>query len=281
MVYNISEHSGINNKWVNNLALRLSYGYQGNMLSGQSPEMIIKKLPFDTHYNELVSNVSVYPNPDLRWERTGSFNVGLDFALFQDGIQMNTSYYYKHTKDAFLTKKISSVNGRKEYVINSGTITNQGFSIDATVTPISTNNFRWTLSASYSKVYNEMNTLPGVDEYELDDFLTGNALTKGHAVGTFWSYKFIGLNPRNGGPVFDDMQDRKQELVGLNRYDTYTMVLTPSGQRDPKAQGSITNTLRYKSFRLGFILNYSLGSKIRLFGLYDEGLNFDPEKNVN
>lgn len=76
--YNISEHSGINNKWVNNLALRLSYGYQGNMLSGQSPEMIIKKLPFDTHYNELVSNVSVYPNPDLRWERTGSFNVGLD-----------------------------------------------------------------------------------------------------------------------------------------------------------------------------------------------------------
>lgn len=279
--YNISEHSGINNKWVNNLALRLSYGYQGNMLSGQSPEMIIKKLPFDTHYNELVSNVSVYPNPDLRWERTGSFNVGLDFALFQDAIQMNTSYYYKHTKDAFLTKKISSVNGRKEYVINSGTITNQGFSIDATVTPISTNNFRWTLSASYSKVYNEMNTLPGVDEYELDDFLTGNALTKGHAVGTFWSYKFIGLNPRNGGPVFDDMQDRRQELVGLNRYDTYTMVLTPSGQRDPKAQGSITNTLRYKSFRLGFILNYSLGSKIRLFGLYDEGLNFDPEKNVN
>ena len=279
--YNISEHTNMDNPWVNNLALRLSYGYQGNMLSGQSPEMILKKLPFNTHYNELESNVSIYPNPDLRWERTSSFNVGLDFALFKNAVQMNASYYYKHTKDAFLTKKISSVNGRGEYVINSGTIDNQGFSIDATVSPISNDNFRWTLSASYSKVYNEMNTLPGDNEYELDDFLTGNALTKGHAVGTFWSYKFIGLNPRNGGPVFDDMQDRKQELVGLNKYDTYTMVLTPSGQRDPKVQGSLTNTLRYKSFRLNFILNYSLGSKIRLFGLYPEGLNFDPERNVN
>lgn len=263
--YNISEHFDIDNKWVNNLALRLSYGYQGNMLNGQSPEMIIKKEPFDTHYNELTSSVSIYPNPDLRWERTSSFNAGLDFSLFNNAVQMNTSYYYKHTKDAFLTKKISSVNGRNEYVVNSGTINNQGFSIDATVSPISNENFRWTLSASYSKVFNEMNTKPEDEQYELEDFLTGNALTKGNAVSTFWSYKFIGLHPQNGGPVFDDMQDRKQELMGLSKYDTYTMVLTPSGQRDPKAQGSITSTFRYKSFRLNFILNYSFGSNDSAF----------------
>ena len=64
--YNISEHFDIDNKWVNNLALRLSYGYQGNMLNGQSPEMIIKKEPFDTHYNELTSSVSIYQNPYLQ-----------------------------------------------------------------------------------------------------------------------------------------------------------------------------------------------------------------------
>lgn len=279
--YNISEHTGWDTKWISNLALRLSYGYQGNMISGQSPAMIIRKLPLDTHYNEFKSEVSVYPNPDLRWEKTGSFNVGLDFGLFNNAVQMNASYYYKHTKDAFLTKRISSANGCDTYVVNSGTVTNQGFSIDATVTPISTNDFRWTLSASYSKVYNQLNTKPSDEEYNLDDFISGNVLTQGHAVGTFWSYKFIGLNPQNGGPIFDDMQDRKEELYGLSKYDTYTKVLTPSGQRDPKAQGSITNTLRYKSFRLGFILNYSLGSKIRLFGLYDDGLNFNPEMNVN
>ena len=279
--YNISEHAQMDNVWISNLALRLSYGYQGNMLSGQSPEMIIKKLPFNSHYNELEAKVNVYPNPNLRWERTSSFNSGLDFALFNNAVQLNVSYYYKHTKDAFLNKRISSVNGQKEYVINSGTINNQGWSIDATISPISNENFRWTFSTSFSKVYNSMETLPGADQYELSDFLSGNALTKGHAVGTFWSYRYIGLNPNNGGPVFNDMHDRKQELVGKSKYDTYTTVLVPSGEREPTAQGGINNTFRYKNFRLGVMLNYSLGSKVRLFALYNDGLNFDPEKNVN
>ncbi len=279
--YNISEHAHMDNRWISNLALRLSYGHQGNMLSGQSPEMIIKKLPFNSHYGELESNVSIYPNPNLRWERTSSFNSGLDFALFNNAIQVNVSYFLKHTEDAFMNKRIASVNGQKEYVINSGTINNSGWSIDATISPVSTEAFRWTLSASYSKIYNSMETLPGADQYELADFLDGNALTKGHAISTFWSYRYIGLNPNNGGPVFDDMRDRKHQLVGKSKYDTYTMVLVPSGQRDPKAQGSITNTFRYKSFRLGMTLNYSLGSKIRLFSLYSDGLNFDPERNVN
>ena len=126
-----------------------------------------------------------------------------------------------------------------------------------------------------------METLPGADQYELADFLNGSALTKGHAISTFWSYRYIGLNPNNGGPVFDDMRDRKYELVGKSKYDTYTMVLVPSGQRDPTAQGSFNNTFRYKSFRLGMSLSYSLGSKMRLFSLYSDGLNFDPERNVN
>ncbi len=173
------------------------------------------------------------------------------------------------------------MNGQKEYVINSGTINNQGWSIDATISPISNENFRWTFSTSFSKVYNSMETLPGADQYELSDFLSGNALTKGHAVGTFWSYRYIGLNPNNGGPVFNDMHDRKQELVGKSKYDTYTTVLVPSGEREPTAQGGINNTFRYKNFRLGVMLNYSLGSKVRLFALYNDGLNFDPEKNVN
>lgn len=279
--YNISEHLKMDDKYISNLALRTSYGYQGNMLNGQSPEMIIKKLPLDTHYNEFASNVSVYPNPNLRWERTSSFNIGLDFGLFNNAVQVNAAYYYKHTKDAFMNKQISSVNGRKEYIINSGTVINSGYSIDATISPVSTRNFRWTLSASYSKSYNKMNSLPGTEQYELSDFLDGTALTKGHPVGTFWSYKFIGLNPQNGGPVFDDMQDRQQELIGLSKYDTYTLVLTPSGEREPTMQGSINNSFRYKSFRLSFTLLYSLGSKIRLFGLYDDGLNFNPEMNVN
>ena len=268
-------------RWVSNLALRLSYGFQGNMLDGQSPVMILKKLPLNAHYNELMSKVEVYPNPSLKWEKTSSFNVGLDFGLFNNALQVNTSYYYKLTKDAFMNRTVSSVNGRKSYVINSGEIRNSGYSVDVSLSPVSTDNFRWTLSTSFSQVFNEMNTVPGAEEYELDDFLSGNALTKGHAVGTFYSYKFLGLNPVDGGPMFDTMQERKEELIGKSKYDVFTTILTPSGQRDPKIQGGLNNSFRYKSLRLNISFNYSLGSKVRLFKLYDNGIEFSALENVN
>lgn len=279
--YNISNHMNLNPRWVSNLTMRLSYGYQGNMLDGQSPVMILRKYPMDAHYNELVSKVEVYPNPELKWEKTSSFNMGLDFGLFNNALQVNTSFYYKLTQDAFLTKDISTVNGRTSYVINSGEIINSGYSVDFSLSPISTDNFRWTLSTSISQVFNEMNTNPGDEEYDLNDFLTGNALTKGHAVGTFYSYKFVGLNPVDGGPMFDTMQERREELIGKSKYDEFTSVLTASGQRDPKIQGSLNNTFRYKSFRLGLSLNYSLGSKVRLFKLYEDGIGFSSLYNVN
>lgn len=279
--YNISEHARLNPAWVSNLALRLSYGYQGNMLDGQSPVMILKKLPLNAHYNELVSTVQVYPNPNLKWEKTSSFNLGLDFSLFNNALQVGASYYYKLTKDAFLTKNVSSVNGRNYYVINSGEIKNSGYNFDITLSPISTNDFRWTLSTSISQVFNEMNTEPGDEEYELDSFLSGNALTKGHAVGTFYSYKYAGLNPLDGGPMFDTQQERSEEFIGKSKYDIFTTVLTPSGQRDPKIQGGLNNTFRYKSFRVNLFLSYSLGAKVRLFQLYKDGIEFSALNNVN
>ena len=279
--YNISNHVNVDPRWISNLVMRLSYGYQGNMLDGQSPVMILRKYPMDAHYNELISKVEVYPNPKLKWEKTSSFNAGLDFGLFNNALQVNTSFYYKLTKDAFLTKDISTVNGRTSYVINSGEIRNSGYSVDISLSPVSTDDFRWTLSTSISQVFNEMNTNPGDEEYDLSDFLTGSALTKGHAVGTFYSYKFIGLNPGDGGPMFDTMQERREELLGKSKYDVFTTVLTPSGQRDPKIQGSLNNTFRYKSFRLGLSLNYSLGAKVRLFSLYKDGIGFSSLYNVN
>lgn len=77
------------------------------MLEGQSPEMIIKKLPLDDYYHELVSEVSIYPNPDLQWERTSSLNAGIEFSILDHRLMVSSDFYYKKTKDAFMAKKIS------------------------------------------------------------------------------------------------------------------------------------------------------------------------------
>ena len=287
--WNLSEHSWLDYKWIDMLRLKFSFGYQGNMLSDQTPVMIISKEPLDSYFNENVASVVRYPNPDLKWETTTSYNLGLEFSLFQSRLAVEASLYWKHTKDAFMTKNISSINGvlGNSYVINGGDVDNNGYSIALTVSPVNTKNFRWTLSTSWSETFNKVNSEPDAQTYELDDFLNGTAIVEGEAIGTFYSYKFMGLSPVTGAPIFDDGGDNKEALYGLSKYDTYTRVLEPSGLRDPKISGSLNTSLRYKNLRLSGSFAYSLGNKVRLFGMYanaDDVRNADqihPEYNVH
>ena len=278
--YNLSEHKFFKRDWIDFLMLKASYGYQGNMLDGQSPQMIIKQLPLDALYGELVSEMSVYPNPNLRWEKTTSWNAGITLSVLDRRLQFEGEVYYKKTKDAFLLKDISAVNGVSSYYVNSGDITNKGYSLSLTATPVRTKDFRWTLSTSYSKVFNELKTLPGQDQYELSDYLNGRALISGKPVGTFYSYKFLGLSPKDGRPIFDDGEDHASEMVGMTKNEFYTTILEESGRREPTMSGTINNTLHYKQWRLNAVLNYAFGNKVRLLKLFKSSV-ITPTDNVN
>lgn len=274
--------TGIRAKWLDNLTLKASYGEQGNMLDGQMPVLTLSKGGYSSYYNEYYSTVAGFANPDLKWEKTFSTNTGFEASLFGRRLMLEAEYFYKKTTDAFMNKPISDVNGFDSYVVNSGTVVNKGYSVNVTAVPVKTRHFNWMLSASLSKIMNEMKTAPGKDTYELQDFLNGTAIVKGQPIGTFYSYKFVGLSPVDGGPLFDDWSDRRSELEGLSKYDTYTKVLVASGKRDPDITGSITNTLSYKGWRLGITLNYNLGAKTRLFRMMDKFVNgYSAELNVN
>ena len=130
-----------------------------------------------------------------------------------------------------------------------------------------------------------METAPGAETYTLNDFLNGTAVVKGQAVGTFYSYKFLGLNPIDGGPIIDDFEDRFKEVEDKDEYSVYTKVLVPSGRREPDITGSINNTFTYKQWRLSSTLLYNLGAKTRLFRLFDGvsngGSAFNSDKNIH
>lgn len=276
--YNLSEHEFLKRDWIDFVMLKASYGFQGNMLEGQTPQIIITQKPYDPVYGELTSELYKYPNPKLRWEKTRSWNAGLSFSVLNRRLQFEGDIYSKKTSDAFLAKNISTVNGVKQYIVNSGTITNWGYSLSVTAVPVQVRDFKWILSTSFSKVFNKMETIPGEETYELSDFLNGTALVEGQPVGTFYSYQFVGLNPANGYAMFNDWHDRMDQLVGMSKYDLYTSVLTPSGNREPTMSGNINNTFTYKNWRLNSVLAYSLGSKVRLFQAYK---GYDPVSNIN
>jgi len=280
---NLQNIFGMNYKWLDLLTLKMSYGEQGNMLDNQTSELVIKKGSMNAYYGEMVSKAAYFANPDLKWEKTHSFNIGLNLAVLDNRLQFEAEYYHKRTTDAFMSKTISDINGYTSYVVNSGTVTNSGFNFALTATPIKLKNFYWILAANLSKVYNKVETAPGADTYELSDFLNGTAVVEGQPVGTFYSYKFVGLSPLDGGPIFDDWEERQSEIANSDNYDTYTKVLVASGKREPDITGSISNTFTYKQWRLSTTLLYSLGAKTRLFRLFDgvNGSGYSSELNVS
>lgn len=270
--------------WVDDAALRASWGYQGNMIDGQTTNMIIRQQTITSYvFGTQTATIMQYPNPDLKWEKTSSYNVGLDFALLGNKIRGSLSYFFKHTSDAFLTKKISEINGINQYVVNAGTLNNQGVEVSLSFTPINQANmgggkrgFVWRIDPQIGEVINKIvnraiNNRTNVlrDELTYNDFLNGNLDVAGKPVGTFYSYKFKGLDSQTGKPTFYGAEDEKQEeykarYANMTREEVFMQVMEESGCREPYIQGGISNYLGYRNFSLSFNLTYSLGNKIRL-----------------
>ena len=237
------------------------------MLEDQSPNLIISQGVIDAMYNENISTIARYPNPNLQWERTRSFSMGLDVSFLDSRLTLDGSLYIKRTEDCFTEVQVSSVNGINTYTMNGGDLKNDGFSIGLSATPVKNKEWYWRFSTYYSANLNQVQS-GTVESYTLSDYQNGTALVDGESIGTFYSYKFLGLNPENGIPLFDDYADRQHLLQGRSLEETVKMVMENSGTREPKFSGSFSNTLTYKGWSWSMNLSYSLGSKIRLFPLY-------------
>lgn len=287
-------------KWVNTLALKLSYGKQGNMLDNQTSRMIIQKGELDPWYKEFQSTIQYFANPDLRWETTTSYNGELTFSLLKDKISGTIGYYYKHTKDAFLTKKVSEINGVNNYVVNKGDISNKGLEltlnfkfIDQGIDSNGRRGWVWRFDPQLGQVVNQLvskaidnrsNTLR--DKVTYQDYLNGSVELVGKPLNTFYSYRFKGLSSVDGSPIFWGTEDEfKEELFekykNMTEEEVWMEVLAESGTRVPVIQGGLSNYIGYRQFGLSFNFTYSLGNKIRLLKLSgDNNIRPYPERNI-
>ena len=279
-MWNIRETLFKDMGWLSEARLRLSYGMQGNMLDGQTPNMLLSQKPLDAYYNENISKVDQFPNPNLKWEETKQTNIGLDLGFFDGRLNISGNFYYKKTDNLFTWVNVAPTNGMTSYLMNNGSVENIGYSISLAATPIRTRDFYWRLSTNYSSNKNTVQT-DAVENYKLSDYLAGTAIVSGEPIGTFYSYKFLGLNAQNGTPVFDDFIDRKHLLEDKSLEDVVRMVMTDSGSREAAFSGNLFNTFSYRGLSLSFNLSYSLGSKVRLFALYSPVISgVSSDKNV-
>ena len=269
----------INNlRWISQFNLRGSYGIQGNVLTNISPDLILSRgsvLPVFNQYSSIISKI---PNPDLSWERTTTWNFGLD-AQFFEMINLNVDYYGRRS-NAVINQEIPFEFGIASTMLNGGVIYNRGIEAALTIVPINTSDYGLSIGINSSKNWNEggkPSIVPNVYMYLLG---RGDAiLREGFPVGSFWSYSFAGINPETGAPIFNKM-DADPEL-SKNDPTTY---LEYSGQKEPYFTGGITINMRIKQFTISTGFNALLGGVTRLpnpYAAFGTSGNRIPLSEVN
>lgn len=272
-----------NLSWLDQLNLRASWGIQGNVVSTISPDLIASQGGVLPVYNEYYVKISSLPNPHLKWERTKTWNFGLDMQLF-NGITMNLEYYGRFS-NAIIQQDIAQEYGMATMQLNGGRITNHGLEFSMNITPFQKKNFAWTIGFNTSKNWNKSKTndmTARVDQLTQNDFLNGGGerlLKKGYPLSAFWSYSFAGLSPENGYPTFNYM-DFEEAVSDIDP----TTFLVYSGQQEPYFTGGLNTRIRYKNLSLGADFSMLLGAKKRLpnpYATFSNGKIPDPINNLS
>ena len=263
-----------------NLKLRASYGSAGKESIPPYRTLAVLNSARNTQNDRGVilndiQQVAVFrgrpENPNLTWETTNQFDVGLEMGFFEGRLDIEMDYYYKKTNDLLLERQIARATGFETKLENVGSIQNQGLELMINSLNIDKGNFRWettlTIAGNRSKVLD----LGGVDEiivYNLSQGGPGAKLIVGEPVGVFTGVEYLGtyksqeeidadgnLGIRQvvGGPRFNDTNED-----GIINNDDHEIL----GDPEPDFYGGINNVISYKNFSLELYFQGTYGNEI-------------------
>lgn len=286
--YALTEESFLKeSKILSLLAFRASYGIQGNIDKNTSPELVIQVGSQNTLTRMNESYFEYLPNPDLRWEKTTSYNLGADFSFFNDLFAGTFDFYHKVGVDMIMEKQVSQAMGLDYVKINAGKLNNTGYELNLKYYPIRRSDYSFQVNLIYSYNKNKVVEANNGKDVTNTEKLAGTALIEGKPFGVFYSYRFAGLNGETGYPVFYDKNNQDYMEVDGVRYPNYALyeeelALVKSGTKDPTSSGSIGLSFKYKNLRLNVNMNYTLGGHARLPNIYRNEYHsvFDPVTNL-
>lgn len=249
--WRLSEESFIqdNIEQLSQLKIRASYGLLGN---DAAPDFQYAAYYGTSNYNGQPSiYASNMPNPNLKWESTVQFDIGVDAGLFNDKITLTADYYHKRTTDLLLARPIPRSSGFGSVQENIGEMENKGVE----VTIGATHDFgplRWNTSLNISANRNKVTKL--YNNQPIDDIgRGGNRVMEGQPIGIFYSFKSLGVDPSTGDMVYADTNHDGEITT-----DDRTIV----GNPHPDFIGGFTNTFSYEGFDLSVFLQFSYGNDV-------------------
>lgn len=257
-----------------NLKFRLGYGVSGNAMGFDAYTAYYTFGSTGERENGMVKlEMTKLDNPDLTWETTGMFNVGLDFGLLKGRLSGSIEYYNKVTTDLIWNYPLSAyVSTKTDIDANVGQITNNGIEVSLTAIPVQTKNFTWNTTVNLSHNQNVVDKLSN-DTYHTSTFSQGDPMVagvsangwtqrviEGEPLGTFYTYEWAGVD--NEGVSVYYTRDENGKRDGKTTRDPQFKDRTITGCAQPKLNLGWNNSFSYKNWNASMFLTGVFGQDV-------------------
>ncbi len=259
-----------NNPTVSKLKLHTSYGLTGNSEIGTYASLanVSQSNAIIGGGMHIVSYLDNMPNPNLKWEKTGQWDIGFELGLFKNRLNFDISYYYKYTSDLLLSRPVPESTGYSSIMDNIGAVSNRGVDILVTAYPVQTKDFFWTSTINLGFNKNRVEKLDegasidpisGKRQITLDGFVGYDMLIReGEELSSFYGYKRAGIY--DGDPSHWDAET--MNIPGVIGEKVVYKDRQIIGNGLPDWTGSFINTFNYKNFDLTVDFQFTWGVDI-------------------
>jgi iron complex outermembrane receptor protein len=272
LAWKINEEPILKNaKWLSDMKLRLGWGITGQQEGIGDYTYIATYTPNSQGaYYKLFGEGHTYRpdayNPDLTWEKTTTWNVGLDFGILNNRLSFNVDWYYRKTKDLINSVVIPvGTNFANKVNTNIGSLHNTGIEVAANWRAIQTKDWNWQIGYNFTWNKNEIDKLVAGsnDDYKIlhgglaigDSGSNGiKCWQVGHSVDAYYVYQQV--YDANGQPIDGQYVDRNADGI-INDKDRYFYK-----KSTPDVTMGLTSKLTYKNWDFGFSLRASINNYV-------------------
>jgi TonB-dependent starch-binding outer membrane protein SusC len=271
--WRISQENFMNNGAFEELKLRASYGVTGNSqgFNAYSSKLIYGSVGDMYYQGTIVNAIGVLQNsnPDLRWEKTATTNLGIDYSILKGRISGSVDVYSKTTTDLIYGYEVDrnlypALNG--SLTANVGEMSNKGVEFSVQVAAVSQNDFTWNTTLNLASNRNKLVKLSN-EAFQRDSVLmftpdgggqtgeTVQMIAEGLPLGTFFTYQYAGKN-EDGVSQYRDSEGNLTTTPAIKK-DYFSV-----GNAQPKLLLGWNNSFRYKNFDLSVFFRGVFGNKI-------------------
>lgn len=242
--------------WLTSSKIRASYGVTGN--AGIPLNAFQPLLDYTGSYN---GRPGIYPsqygNPDLSWESSATWNIGLDVELLER-ITGTVEYFNRRNYDLLLEVPLSYTTGFENQYQNIGEMVNKGWEVTLNADVLKAAEFKWNIGVNFTSLKNEVTDLPkDANGNEIGPSGTTYKVSTGQPAFAWYMPTWAGVDSDTGSPLWF-VQGKSGELTSNWRQAGYSFQGTPT----PTFFGGLTNRFDYKGAYLSASIYYSTGNEV-------------------